>query len=185
MTATQSIARPAGADTVLWRTSGFVEDGFSAVADDAPIAPDAQPIVSVARWLKERDALIGRNGPIGLVIQPSDKWEALRGDLHRFAVIALAIPKYADGRAFSIGRLLREREHYTGEIRAVGVYIIDQVPMMRRIGFDSFQTADPVLKRQLASGDWPEIPAYLQPVGPHDVPAGTRPWTRRADKAAP
>ena len=96
-------------------------------------------------------------------------------------MIAVTIPKYADGRAFSIARLLRERDGYQGEIRAVGDYIIDQVPFMRRVGIDAFQTDDPILVRAFETGEWPEVKEYLLRGGAGDgeVPAGTRPWTRR------
>ena len=80
-----------------------------------------------------------------------------------------------------IARLLRERDHYDGEIRAVGDYIIDQVPLMKRVGIDAFATSDPILIAALESGAWPEVTDYLQPAFPGDgeVPAGTRPWARK------
>ncbi len=96
-------------------------------------------------------------------------------------MIVVTIPKYADGRAFSIARLLRERDGYKGEIRATGAYIIDQVPLMMRVGIDAFETSDPVLIDAFERGEWPEVPHYLQPAWPGDgeVPAGTRPWARK------
>jgi phosphoadenosine phosphosulfate reductase len=102
-------------------------------------------------------------------------------DLARFPVIVVTIPKYADGRAFSIARLLRDRDGYAGEIRATGTYIIDQVPFMMRVGFDAFETSDPVLIRAFETGVWPEVPHYLQPAFDEGktVPAGTRPWIRK------
>ena len=78
-------------------------------------------------------------------------------------------------------RLLRERDGYEGEIRAVGTYIIDQVPMMTRVGIDAFATVDPILIAAFEKGEWPEVPLYLQPAldRGREVPAGTRPWARR------
>ncbi len=68
-----------------------------------------------------------------------------------------------------------------GEIRAVGAYIIDQVPMMMRVGIDAFLTDDPILVAAFEKGEWPEVPHYLQPAFDRgsEVPAGTRPWARR------
>ena len=67
-----------------------------------------------------------------------------------------------------------------GEIRAVGDYFIDQVPLMTRVGIDAFQTEDPILIRAFEKGEWPEVTDYLQPaIGPKEVPAGTRPWARK------
>ena len=68
-----------------------------------------------------------------------------------------------------------------GEIRAVGAYIIDQVPLMARVGIDAFLTDDPVLIVALSTGEWPEMTHYLQPALDRggEVPAGTRPWARQ------
>ncbi len=122
-----------------------------------------------------------RAAPLGLLIEPGATWTDIVADLPRFAVIAVTVPKYADGRAFSIARLLRERDGYTGEIRALGTYIIDQVPLMMRVGIDAFVTDDPVLVAAFENGEWPEVPHYLQPAWPGggEVPSGTRPWARQ------
>jgi uncharacterized protein (DUF934 family) len=51
--------------------------------------------------------------------------------------IDLHFPKFTDGRAFSQAFLLRRRLGFTGEIRAVGDVLIDQLVQMKRSGFDS------------------------------------------------
>jgi uncharacterized protein (DUF934 family) len=53
-------------------------------------------------------------------------------------IIAVNFPKYGDGRGYSIGRLLRERYGYKGELRAVGVVARDHLQQMAQCGFDSF-----------------------------------------------
>jgi uncharacterized protein (DUF934 family) len=165
----------------LWKTGGFVDDDWTIVPDDRPLPDGGKAIVSLKRWLDHRDVLSPRRAPLGLLIEPGNNWADIVADLPHFPVIVVTIPKYADGRAFSIARLLRERDRYQGEIRAVGVYIIDQVPLMRRIGIDAFQTDDPILIAALQKGEWPEVPHYLQPAldRGNEVPAGTRPWARR------
>ncbi|HMN88121.1 MAG TPA: DUF934 domain-containing protein [Bauldia sp.] len=165
----------------LWKNGAFIEDGWAVVADDAPVPSDAPAIVTLKRWRDGRAELAERNAPLGLLIAPGNDWSDVVADLDRFPVVVVTIPKYADGRAFSIARLLRERDGYKGEIRAVGTYIIDQVPFMRRVGIDAFQTDDPVLVRAFETGEWPEVKEYLQPAwaGDGEVPAGTRPWTRK------
>ena len=133
-------------------------------------------VVSLKRWRDERETLAGRARRSASLIEPGSDWSDIAADLARFPVIAVTIPKYADGRAFSIARLLRERDGYNGEIRAVGAYIIDQVPLMARVGIDAFQTDDPVLIRPLegrvAGG------AALSP-------AGARPRHRGAGRHPP
>ena len=51
--------------------------------------------------------------------------------------IDLNFPKFTDGRAFSQAFLLRRRLGFTGEIRATGDVLIDQLVQMQRSGFDS------------------------------------------------
>jgi phosphoadenosine phosphosulfate reductase len=165
----------------LWKNGTFIEDAWQVVADDAPVPADAAVVLSLKRWRTERDTLVTRNAPIALQIDPGNDWQDIVADLPRFPVIVVTIPKYADGRAFSIARLLRERDGYTGEVRAMGAYIIDQVPLMARVGIDAFVTDDPMLIRALQAGLWPEVPHYLQPAFEHgtEAPAGTRPWIRK------
>jgi uncharacterized protein (DUF934 family) len=51
--------------------------------------------------------------------------------------IELNFPKFTDGRAFSQAYLLRRRRKFTGDIRATGDVLIDQLVQMQRTGFSS------------------------------------------------
>ena len=51
--------------------------------------------------------------------------------------IDLNFPKFSDGRAFSQAFLLRRRLGFTGEIRATGDVLIDQLVQMKRSGFNA------------------------------------------------
>lgn len=51
--------------------------------------------------------------------------------------IDLHFPSFTDGRAFSQAFVLRRRRGYTGEIRATGDVLIDQLVQMQRTGFSS------------------------------------------------
>lgn len=51
--------------------------------------------------------------------------------------IDLNFPKFTDGRAFSQAFLLRRRLGFTGEIRATGDVLADQLQQMARSGFSS------------------------------------------------
>ena len=66
----------------------------------------------------------------------------IANELDQFAMIALEFPVFGDGRAYSYARLLRDRYHYTGELRAVGDVLLEQLHFMHRVGFDAFQVAD-------------------------------------------
>ncbi len=51
--------------------------------------------------------------------------------------IDLHFPKFTDGRAYSQAYLLRRRLGYTGELRATGDVLIDQLVQMARSGFST------------------------------------------------
>ena len=51
--------------------------------------------------------------------------------------VELDFPKFTDGRAFTQARLLRQRRGFTGDIRATGDVLIDQLVQMYRVGFSS------------------------------------------------
>ena len=58
------------------------------------------------------------------------------------SAIAVDFPAFTDGRGYTIARLLRERYGYTGEIRAVGDVLVDQLDYMRRCGFSAMALRD-------------------------------------------
>jgi uncharacterized protein (DUF934 family) len=154
-------------------------DAWVKAAEDGEI-PDAPAILSKKRWRTERDRLAGRNAPLGLQLEPGETLDDLAADLLRFALIALSFPKFADGRAFSTARLLREKFGFAGELRAVGNVLSDQIPFMRRVGFDSFEVTHGPTRRALAEGRIPEVTLHYQPATAPEPPAGTRPWLRRS-----
>jgi uncharacterized protein (DUF934 family) len=51
--------------------------------------------------------------------------------------IDLHFPSFTDGRAFSQAYLLRRRLHFSGDIRATGHVLLDQLVSMARTGFSS------------------------------------------------
>ena len=166
----------------LWKNGAFIANEWRFVPGHEPLPRGVKVLVELERWIGARDELMKRQEPIGLMLAPDSDWSKVAADLSHFAVIAVSFPKFADGRSFSLARLLREREGFAGEIRAVGDYFIDQVPMMKRIGINAFETDDPLLKKALSAGVWPDVTNYLQPAlnGTSEVPAGTRPWARQA-----
>ena len=127
----------------LIRNGDYAEDGFAAVADEAPL-PDGPVIVSLARFAKEREALLARNTPLGVRLKSDESPAALGEDLRRLALVVLEFPKFRDGRAFSWARLLRTRLGFGGEIRASGDFLYDQLAFMHRVGIDGFEVSDKI-----------------------------------------
>jgi uncharacterized protein (DUF934 family) len=113
-----------------------LEDGQTA---DAVGIPEGKVIVPLAVWQAQRESLAARP-ELGVWIGPDERPEALKGDLERFAVVAVDFPKFTDGRGYSIAFNLRKRLGYKGELRAIGDVLRDQLFSMHRVGFDAYAT---------------------------------------------
>lgn len=125
----------------LIRENGVVGDSWVFVADDVELPTDGAIIVTLTRWLAEREVLRARKTPVGIRLKSDQRPELIAADIERFDLIALEFPKFTDGRAYSAARLLRERYGYSGELRAVGQVLRDQLQFMHRCGFDAFEIA--------------------------------------------
>jgi len=119
----------------------LAEDPFTAVGDEQQVPP-GDVIISLTRFQAEGEVLLGEGRAVGVRIESHEEVEALAYDLPRVAVVALAFPKFGDGRAYSSARLLRERFQFKGEVRAVGDVLREQAGYMVRCGFDAFEPAD-------------------------------------------
>jgi len=113
-------------------------DSFAVVADDAALPDGGDVLVSAARLLQDPESVAKRAGKTGVVWPNNRDVDELVPHLERLAVVALAFPSFRDGRAYSQARLLRERFHYRGELRATGQVLRDQFVFMLRAGFDAF-----------------------------------------------
>ena len=74
------------------------------------------------------------------------------------AAIRIDFPSFADGRGFTLARLLR-LDGFKGRLRANGHVISDQYTMARRSGFDEVEISDELAARQPAEqwlfrADW-------------------------------
>jgi uncharacterized protein (DUF934 family) len=125
----------------LLKAGAFAADPFTAVVDDASL-PEGPVLVSLERFQKERDTLLARNTPLGVQLKASQSPEVLGEDVNRFSLVALEFPTFRDGRAFSWARMLRTRLGFTGEIRAVGDFLYDQIAYQKRVGFNAWVVPD-------------------------------------------
>jgi uncharacterized protein (DUF934 family) len=123
---------------VLLKNGSVIKDTFIDVSN-AELIPDSGAIlIGLAQWQEYQKALAQRSDPLGIVLRSDEKPELIADDLQYFSVIALDFPAFGDGRAYSSARLLRDRYHYTGELRAVGDILLEQLHFMNRVGFDAF-----------------------------------------------
>jgi uncharacterized protein (DUF934 family) len=120
---------------------GLSEDPFTHVGDEQSVPP-GDVIISLVRFQAEGEALLSQGRAVGVRLESHEEVEALAYDLPEISVVALAFPKFGDGRAYSYARLLRERFGFKGEVRAVGDVLREQAGFMVRCGFDAFEPAD-------------------------------------------
>ncbi|MBJ6986537.1 MULTISPECIES: phosphoadenylyl-sulfate reductase [unclassified Devosia] len=173
-------AMTAAARHTLWKDGAFIADPFTAFSEDVSPSEARYVHVPLAHFLTHRSDYLANPHPLGLLIAPGDKIEAVEDDLARFASIAISFPAYTDGRGYSTARLLAERLKYAGEIRAVGDVLQDQIPHMYRCGFTALVVSHEPSRQALIEKRLPEMALFYQPVGLTEVPAGTRPFLRRA-----
>ncbi len=124
----------------LIKDRALVADRYTLLREAASLSdlPAAVPtIVPFALWLAERNALLARRD-VGVWLAPTDDPAAIADDVATLPVIAVDFPKFTDGRGYSIGRLLRDRFGFAGELRAVGDVLRDQLFALSQCGFDAF-----------------------------------------------
>ncbi|MBC7696892.1 MAG: DUF934 domain-containing protein [Bacteroidia bacterium] len=75
-----------------------------------------------------------------------------QADLNALPIIAVHVERFADGRIFSLGTLLRTRYGFENELRAIGDVLRDQLFFLKRSGFNSYVIrADRSAEEALAS----------------------------------
>ena len=118
-------------------------DHWQRLADDQPFPSlDALPVlVSLARAESDAEALAARPGAWGVWLRGDDEVEAVAERVRSLPVVAIEVPKFTDGRHYSLARLLRERYAFGGELRAFGDVLPDQLFYMRRCGYTAFELA--------------------------------------------
>lgn len=122
------------------KNNQLVTDQWTVLSADAELETalqTQQAIIPLALWQQHKDQL-QHIKPLGIWLDAEQVIEDLVADLPHFSIIALNFPVFTDGRHFSNARLLRERYAYTGEIRAIGDVLRDQLFYMQRCGFDAY-----------------------------------------------
>ncbi len=121
--------------------AAIIVDRFIRVDDEEGLPTSGGLLVSLTRFSAEKEALIARHEDFGVWLKSDETAEMIADDLECFAVVALDFPVFSDGRAYSTARILRERFGYTGELRAIGDVLCEQLSFMLRSGFDTFAMA--------------------------------------------
>ena len=100
-------------------------------------------IVPLSVYAAKKDTLADRMdiGSVGIWLDTHETLESLVAqidDINKLPIIAIHVARFADGRIFSLGTLLRTRYGYKNELRAFGDVLRDQLFFLKRSGFTSF-----------------------------------------------
>jgi uncharacterized protein (DUF934 family) len=142
------------------KDKNIVDDAWHIHQDDEPLLDNS--IVNLTYWLENRDALKASQQALGLLVDGDADSHSFKDDLSCFAIIAINIPVFADGRAYSLCQLIRNQYNFMGEIRAVGDILPDQALYLTRVGFDTLEFENKTLA-QLAINKLNDYSVFYQP----------------------
>lgn len=95
----------------------------------------ALPLALYEKAIASRSADLSR---LGVILNGDQDVLTLGKHLDKLPLIVINFAAFADGRSFSQARILRDQLDYSGEIRAAGNYMQDQLFYLSRCGVDAF-----------------------------------------------
>ena len=154
--ASQAEQRVQAGKVVLFKLTG--EESVTAEQVSNTLIPAAgKIIVPLTVFIARKNELASRinANEVGVWIDTHEVLEHLIGnqaDINALPIIAVHVERFADGRIFSLGTLLRTRYGYKNELRTFGDVLRDQLFFLKRSGFTSFEIrADRSAEDALAS----------------------------------
>ena len=140
--ASQAEQRVQAGKVVLFKLTGEKSVTGEQVATTV-IPATGKVIVPLSVFIARKNALVSRinAGEIGVWLDTHEVLEHLiehQADLNALPIIAVHVERFADGRIFSLGTLLRTRYGFKNELRAFGDILKDQLFFLKRSGFTSF-----------------------------------------------
>ncbi len=109
--------------------------------DELP-AEATKAVLPLALWIANSEQLAAAPERYAVWLDSDDSIESLSDFAQTLQLVCVNFPAFTDGRGYSIARQLRSNLEYTGELRAIGNVLRDQLQFYRRCGFDSFAFAD-------------------------------------------
>ncbi len=154
--ASQAEQRVQAGKVVLFKLTGEESVTPEQIATTA-VPATGKIIVPLSVFIARKNELASRiqQGDVGVWLDTHEVLEHLienQADLNTLPIIAVHVERFADGRIFSLGTLLRTRYGYKNELRAFGDVLRDQLFFLKRSGFTSFEIrADRSAQDALAS----------------------------------
>lgn len=108
--------------------------------------PPSDDIISIEEFAGHNSADILRVGG-------EESLENIEPHLPRAKTVVVSFPAFTDGRGFSLGRLLRKRAGFTGQLIAEGPLIPDQYAFAMQCGFNAVKLEADLFERH-TEGSW-------------------------------
>ncbi len=127
----------------LIKNGDITENYWDIISDEQAIeiAQLKNALVPLDLWIKNEAQLLN-NGKVGIWVPGDTAFDSLPESVFQAAIIAISFPAFADGRGFSLARQIREHKDFSGDIRAIGAFVPDQLYYLTRCGFSSFVLDD-------------------------------------------
>lgn len=129
----------------LTKTGGVESDNWHIFAKEDELNLDAlasgNGVVHIQQFIANADTLAGHDN-IGVWLDADDDAQALAPYCKQLPLIAIRFPTFADGRGFSLARIIRSGLGFKGELMATGGFMQDQLFYLKRCGFDTFLISD-------------------------------------------
>ena len=140
--ATQVEERKQAGKVVLFKLTGEPTVTEAQIADTV-IPATGKIILPLSVFIARNSEIKDRiaQGEIGVWLATHELLENLtqqQTDLNALPIIAIFVERFADGRIFSLGNLLRTRFGFKNELRAFGDVLRDQLYFLKRSGFTSY-----------------------------------------------
>ena len=126
----------------LVKDNAIVDNDWQLIEEDSAPAAGKKSILPLNTFLAlaEKNEVDFKQHACWLAA--ADDIEALAPYVKELQLIVLNFAAFTDGRSFSQARTLREHLDFTGELRAVGYFLQDQMFYLSRCGVDAFEVAD-------------------------------------------
>jgi uncharacterized protein (DUF934 family) len=140
--ATQVEERKQAGKVVLFKLTGEPTVTEAQIADTV-IPATGKIILPLSVFIARNSEIKDRiaQGEVGVWLATHEPLENLtlqQADLNALPIIAIFVERFADGRIFSLGNLLRTRFGFKNELRAFGDVLRDQLYFLKRSGFTSY-----------------------------------------------
>jgi len=112
-------------------------NSWALIQDDSADFSQQNIMIPAMYWLENQELFSDRTD-VSIWFSGDADLSLFKGKLTNIPVIGINFPAFADGRGYSLARLISEREDYKGELRAIGDVLIDQLYFMKRCGFTTY-----------------------------------------------